>query len=55
MTILRNPATGQIRGILRDATLAALTRGNTASALSLDPGLERLTSRGIPAPEDWTR
>ena len=55
VTILRNPATGRIRGILRDVTLAALIRGNTASALSLDPGLERLTSRGIPAPEDWTR
>ena len=55
VTILRNPGTGQIRGILRDVTAAALIRGTTASGLSLDPGMEMLTSRGIPAREDWTR
>ena len=55
VTILRNPRGGQIRGILRGVTPTALTQGNSASALSLDPGLERLTSRGIPDPEDWTR
>ena len=55
VTILRNPRTGQIRGILRGATHAALTQGNRASALSLDAGLEMWTSRGIPDPQDWTR
>ena len=48
--------TGEIRGILRDVTPpAALTRGNAAAALSLDPGVEMLTSRGIPDLEDWRR
>ena len=53
VTILRNSRTGEIRGILRDLPAAALTRGNAAAASSLDPGVERLTSRGIPDPEDW--
>ena len=55
VTILRDPRTGQIRGILRDLPLAAVTRGEAAAALSLDPGLEMLTRRGIPDAEDWRR
>ena len=55
MTILRNPRTGQIRGIMPSITPTALTDGNRASPFSLDPGLEKLTSRGIPDPQDWTR
>ena len=55
VTILRNPRTREIRGILRDRSDAVLTRGKAVSALSLDPGLERLTSRGLPDPEDWRR
>ena len=56
VTLLLNPRTGEIRGILRDVTPpAALTRGNAAAALSLDPGVEMLTSRGIPELEDWRR
>ena len=53
VTLLRDPKSGQIRGILRDAAPDALTRDNAASALSLDPGLEMLTSQGIPDPDDW--
>ncbi len=65
VTILRNPRSGQIRAILRDRSPATLGRDNAASALGRDnaasalareePGLEVLTSRGIPDPEDWTR
>ena len=55
VTILRNPRTGQIRGVLRGAEAAPENLDATLSALSLDSGLERLTSRGIPDPDDWTR
>ena len=55
VTILRNPRTGQIRAILRGAAAAPESVDATVSALSLDPGLERLTSRGIPDPEGWTQ
>ena len=55
VTILRNPRSGQIRAILRGAAAVPPDVNATVSALSLDPGLERLTSRGIPDPEDWTR
>jgi hypothetical protein len=46
---------GQNRGILRGAAATAQDVNATVSVLSLDPGLERLTSRGIPDPEDWIR
>ena len=55
VTILRNPRTGQIRAILRGADAASQNLDATVSALSLAPGLERLTSRGIPDPDDWTQ
>ena len=55
VTILRNSRTGQIRGILRGSAATPPNLDITVSALSLDPGLERLTSRGIPDAEDWTR
>ena len=55
VTILRNPRNGQIRAILRGAEAAPPSVDATVSTLSLDPGLERLTSRGIPDPDDWTQ
>ena len=55
VTILRNTRTGQIRAILRGASAAPQNVDTAVSELSLDPGLERLTSRGIPDPEAWTR
>ncbi len=51
VTILRDPGTGEIRGILRGVA-GGLWSGNEA-ALAVEPGLEVLTSRGIPAGEDW--
>ena len=52
MTILRNPRSGQVRGILRDlppVTQAAMdAAGQTAGS-----GLEMLFSRGIPGAEAW--
>lgn len=48
--IVRNPATGQVRGIYRD-----LPPETVAEALAFDPGLEVLVSRGIPAAPDWNR
>ncbi len=54
MTILRNPKTGQIRGFLRDLPKAALARSKIAvDALSPEPGLEALFSRGIPGVEAY--
>ena len=54
MAILRNPRTGQVRGILRDlppANQAAMD----AAAGSAGPGLEVLFSRGIPRAKAWRR
>lgn len=66
MAILRNPRTGQVRGILRDlpamalangdaAAAMALTSAGAAAALSLEPDLEVLFSRGIPDKTAWRR
>ena len=51
MVILRHPPTGQVRGILRDLPLG---QGDMA-ALSPEPGLEVLFSRGIPDATAWNR
>ena len=51
MVILRHPPTGQVRGFLRDLPLA---QGDMA-ALSPEPGLEVLFSRGIPDATAWKR
>ena len=65
VTILRNPATGQVRGILRDRPEAAAAPGDDTApvvaqapaaeqfALPPDADVEALTSRGLPDPEDW--
>ena len=55
VSILRNSRTGQIRGILRGAEATGLARDDTVSALTREPGMEVLTSRGIPDREDWGR
>ncbi len=55
VSILRNPRSGQVRGILRGSGATRLARDDMVSALTREPGLEVLTSRGIPDREDWTR
>ena len=49
MVILRNPSSGQVRGFLRDLPEA------DAPAVSSEPELEVLFSRGVPNPEAWRR
>jgi len=53
MAILRNPRTGQIRGILRDPLQAMQAAGDGGAGRAAD--LEVLFSRGIPGPEAWRR
>ena len=52
MAILRNPRTGQIRGILRDVVPAAIAADAAAGS---SPRLEVLFSRGIPDTSAWRR
>ena len=56
MVILRNPQSGQVRGFLRDVPGEAMAASKiTADALSSEPGLEALFSRGIPGAEAYQR
>ena len=53
MAILRNPRTGQVRGILRDPPSAAEVAADAVGGAA--PGLEVLFSRGIPGAAAWRR
>ena len=53
MTILRDPRTGQVRGILRDTPLGAEVAADAIRARA--PDLEVLFSRGIPGAAAWRR
>ena len=56
MVILRNPRTGQVRAFLRDPPPAVLAGSAVdVAALSPEPGLETLFSRGLPSPREWGR
>lgn len=55
MAILRDPQTGQVRGILRDSQASLLTQTAADAAGSLVPGVDVLFSRGIPGTEEWRR
>ncbi|MYL05412.1 MAG: hypothetical protein F4012_00860 [Gemmatimonadales bacterium] len=56
MVILRNPLSGQVRAFLRDPPPAALAGGAVdIAALSSEPDLEVLFSRGLPGPRQWRR
>ena len=55
MAILRDPRTRQVRGFLRDLPPTTLTWAEAAAAVSPEPGLEVLFSRGIPDAEAWRR
>lgn len=54
VTIQRDPATRQVRGILRDLPAAAAP-GTAAFAFPLEPDVEVWTSLGLPDAEDWSR
>ena len=51
--LLRDPATGRVRGILRDWPDPA-TQADAAASLP-ESGLEVQVSRGLPAPDAWRR
>ena len=53
MAILRNPRTGQVRGILRDPPLAAEVAADAVGVGAT--GLEVLFSRGMPGEAGWRR
>ena len=53
MKILRNPRTGQVRGILRGRPEAASPQDDHAAAVHTAPDLEELFSRGIPDATAW--
>ena len=56
MVILRNARTGQVRAFLSDPPPASLAGSVVdVGALSPEPGLEALFSRGLPAPREWRR
>ena len=55
VAVLRDPRTGQIRGFLRELPGTVLTEEDAAAAVSPEPGVEVLFSRGIPAAESWRR
>ena len=56
MVILRNPQSGQVRGFLRDVSGKAMAASKIAAdALSPEPGLEALFSRGLPGAEAYQR
>ena len=53
MAILRDPRTGQVRGILRDPPQSTQAAANAVGGRA--PGLEVLFSRGIPGSAAWRR
>ncbi|WP_419947862.1 Ig-like domain-containing protein [Candidatus Palauibacter sp.] len=54
MAILRDPASGRVRGILRGAPPLTLAERDLASAAT-EPGLDVLFSRGLPGASAWRR
>jgi len=55
MTILRDPGTGRVRGILREVPLPARAAMDAAEQSAGGPGLEVLFSRGLPDAAAWRR
>ena len=55
MAILRNPRTGQVRGILRDLPVADGVQVDAMAVPGAGEGLEVLFSRGIPDAAAWRR
>ena len=54
LAILRDPATGEVRAVLRDLPAGPLARADL-DAFAPEPGLDVMLSRGLPGPEDWRR
>jgi len=55
MAILRDPTSGQIRGILHDPSPAVLTLGGAATGSPAGADFEIVLSRGIPREREWRR
>ncbi len=55
MTILRDPGTGRVRGILREVPLPARAAMDAAEQSARGPELEVLFSRGLPDAAAWRR
>ena len=55
MAILRDPGTRRIRAILRDLPPTVTTQAIADTAVTRDPAVEVLFSRGIPGPGAWRR
>lgn len=53
VAIVRDPATGEVRAILRDAAAAPLARGAAGRGPYAD--LDVMVSRGLPDPSSWRR
>ena len=54
MAILRDPRTGQVRGLLRDLPAAAQVAADLVGR-TVGSGLDMLFSRGIPDAAAWSR
>ena len=54
MAIMRDPATGQVRAILRDLPAASMGPG-ALDALAPEPGLDIMVSGGLPGAAAWRR
>ena len=55
MAVLRDPSTGQVRGILRDLPASAVAQAVADAAGPRPPGFDVLFSRGIPETGAWRR
>ena len=55
MAIVRDPASGQIRGILRDPSRADMAGSGVATGVGRGSSMEIAVSRGIPRDGDWGR
>ena len=55
MAILRDPASGQVRGFFSDLSRDVGTAAAAATAIDAEPGMRVLFSRGIPDAAAWRR
>ena len=55
MAILRDPASGQVRGFFSELSQNVGTAAAAAAAIDAEPGVRVLFSRGIPDAAAWRR